>query len=112
MARPSDNERFNILFAEDLAQTKLRQQLMLDAINVMDAAMRGTFELLIDQGLLPAGAAGVKQYQKAMGELRRLGLAAEAPKGPARTECPGCHAKLRIAGAPGERCEWCGHTFS
>lgn len=111
MARPNDNERFNLAFSEDLAQTKIRQELLIDAINVMDAAMRGTFELLTDQGLLPPGAAGVKQYQKAMAELRRLGLPSEAPKGTAQTECPGCHAMLRIAGARGERCQWCGHSF-
>lgn len=111
MANNNHNERFNLQFSEDLADTKLRMQLMVDAINALDTAMRGTFELLIDQGLLPAKAAGIKQYNEAMVQLRKLGLPSERVKATAQVQCPGCKSMLRIAGKSGERCEWCGFEF-
>ena len=61
MAGHPNNERFNIQFSEELMEMKLRMQLLIDAINNIDTAMRGTFDLLIDQGLLPPDAAGVKR---------------------------------------------------
>ena len=105
------NERFNIQFTEELTEVKLRMQLIVDAINALDSAMRGTFELLTDQGMLPPGAAGVKQYTKTMDQLRKLGLPQVSARGAAQLQCPTCKAMLRIAGKPGDRCEWCGHEF-
>jgi hypothetical protein len=106
-----NNERFNIQFSEELMEMKLRMQLLIDAINNIDTAMRGTFDLLIDQGLLPPDAAGVKQYQKTMTQLRKLGLPSEPVKNAAQVKCPNCKTMLRVAGQPGDRCEWCGHIF-
>lgn len=111
MAHINPNERFNVQFAEELTDIKLRMELMLEAINALDSAMRGTFELLIDQGLLPPEASGVKQYEKAMAKLRKVGLPSEKPKSAPQIACPGCRTMLRVAGNPGDRCEWCGHQF-
>ncbi|MBS2030645.1 MAG: hypothetical protein JST54_22265 [Deltaproteobacteria bacterium] len=111
MAIKNTNERFNNQFAEDVAEMRLRMQLMLDAINALDTAMRGTFELLIDQGMLPPEAAGIKQYTKMMDQLRKLGLKAERVQVKVQSQCPNCKTNLRIAGNPGERCEWCGYEF-
>lgn len=111
MANINHNERFNLQFSEEMADLKLRMQLMIDAINTLDNAMRGTFELLIDQGLLPAKAAGVKQYNDAMIQLRKLGLPSERSNAKAQVQCPGCKSMLRVAGNPGDRCEWCGYEF-
>jgi hypothetical protein len=107
-----NQDKYNIQFAEEQADLKIRMELMLDAINAMDAAIRGTFDVLIDQGLLPEDAVGVRNYEKALDKLRTLGLKQAKPKpGGAQVKCPGCNSMLRIKGAPGERCEWCGHEF-
>ena len=111
MANINPNERFNLQFAEEMADLKLRMDLIIDAVNALDEAMRGTFELLIDQGILPAKAAGVKQYSDAMVQLRKLGLPSARSKGKAQVQCPSCKSMLRVAGQPGDRCEWCGYLF-
>lgn len=105
------NERFNVQFAEELTKVQLKMELLLDAINTLDGAMRGMMELLTDQGMLPPDAAGVKQYERTMAKLRKLGLATEPPKGPAQVKCPNCKTMLRVAGNAGDRCEWCGYEF-
>jgi hypothetical protein len=111
VANPNQ-DKFNLQFAEDTTDMKLRMELMLDAINAIDSAVRGTFDVLIDQGVLPEDAVGVRNYEKMMDKLRTLGLRQSKSAQPAaQTKCPGCKAMLRIKGQPGDRCEWCGHEF-
>jgi len=111
MPKGNSNEKFNVHFAEQQTDVQLRLELAFDAINALDTAMRGTFELLIDQGLLPPNAAGVEQYHAAMLKLRKLGLKAEKVNTKAEVQCPGCQAMLRVAGVAGDHCEWCGFQF-
>jgi hypothetical protein len=107
-----NQDKFNLQFADEQTDLKLRMDLMLDAINALDAAVRGTFDVLIDRGLLPEDAVGVRNYEKTLDKLRKLGLRQSRSAQPAaQVKCPGCKAMLRIKGAPGERCEWCGHEF-
>ena len=111
MANNPNQDKFNLVFTDQMTDARLRMELIVDAVNVMDEALSGIMELLVDQGSLPADAAGLKQYQKGMKKLRELGLKAKAPTGPAKVQCPGCKTMLRIEGKPGDRCEWCGHNF-
>ena len=106
-----NQDKFNLVFSDQMTDARLRMELIVDAVNTMDEALSGIMELLVDQGMLPADAAGLKQYQKGMKQLRSLGLKAKAATGPAKTQCPGCKTMLRVDGKPGDRCEWCGHTF-
>jgi hypothetical protein len=104
-------EQFNSQFASDVADLRLRLQLITDAINAMDTAMRGTFDLLIDQGMLPEDAAGLRQYDKAMAVIRKAGLRTERPKPGTGVKCPGCQSVLQVKGVKGDRCDWCGYQF-
>jgi hypothetical protein len=110
---PQASDEVESELLQELSAVKLKLQLAIDAINTLDSAMRGTFDLLVARELLTDNAKGVRDYEKAMDSLRRAGLYPERKEGAAPTgvSCPKCKSQLRVKGEPGDRCEWCGHEF-
>jgi len=98
----------NSVFAAELTTLKGKIEVALEALNAIDKAINPALERLARED--PAFAAIRRDYRDAISKLRREGLN-ERHQGPAQTECPNCHAKLRVEGNKGDRCDWCGYIF-
>ncbi len=98
----------NSVFATELTSLKTKIELALEALNAVDKALGPALERLASED--PQFAAVRKEYRAAFSRLRKEGLS-QKHEGPAQTECPQCHAKIRVAGEKGDRCDWCGYVF-
>jgi hypothetical protein len=98
----------NSVFATELTTLKGKFEVVLEALNAIDKAINPALERLARED--PSFASIRKDYRTAIAKLRKEGLS-ERVQGPAQTECPSCHARLRLEGNKGDRCDWCGYIF-
>jgi ribosomal protein S27E len=118
MAKLSERQiNINTQFGEDMVEVKTQQLFQGQALGVLARTLEGLLARLQERRLLPEDDPLVRDFRRAMEELRRVGLRAEPPQDPqARTlqvHCPGCQAvvKARPGQARIDRCDWCGHVF-
>lgn len=109
MARQDD---LNSVFVNDFTELKTKLTVMSDVLNVMDWAIDSTLEQLEEAGSLDPEVGLLVEYRKAIKTLRKQGFSKPKQAGMPAVACPSCKANLsNVAGAPGDTCSWCGHTF-
>jgi hypothetical protein len=113
---PEQQARINLQFNEDLADVKTRQLFLGQAVGALVQIVDGLIDRLVSRRLLPEDDPIIRDYHKAVAELRKAGLKMEPPKDPDvqvdQITCPECNAVINKK--PGEeisRCDWCGYKF-
>jgi hypothetical protein len=98
----------NTVFTSELTALKGRIEMTVDALNAIAKVLGPVLDRLSEND--PKLSAANQDYRSAMARLRKEGLR-ERHETPAQTECPQCHAKIRVEGLKGDRCDWCGYVF-
>ncbi|MDF1564949.1 MAG: hypothetical protein P1V51_18040 [Deltaproteobacteria bacterium] len=115
MSKKSQQTALNNHFAIEQADLQTRVLLLEDLVATLEQTLSGLLAHLQASGDLAPDASFARKWDEALAILREAGwkerpLPGEAPK--AGVTCPGCSSVLRnVTGAPGERCDWCGHVF-
>jgi len=115
MAKKSPQTALNSHFAMVEADLQTRLQLAEDGLSAVLKTLSDLLQHLESAGVLPDDAEFAENWQVAAAILRERGLSArplpgQAPE--AGVVCPQCNSRLRnVEGAPGDRCDWCGHVF-
>lgn len=102
---------YNAVFANDITALKSAVETQNEVLNLMDWAIESALEELTEKGHLSTEQPLLEEYRAAIKVLRQRGF--RRPRvGQEGITCPGCKAVLKdVAGAPGERCSWCGYEF-
>ncbi len=118
MARTTKQQVLNEHFASEQAELQARIHLLEEALSALIRVATEVFDDLRARPILDLeGQAAIDRWHEALEALRAAGLKDRPlPGGPReeapRVTCPQCHSVLRnVAGAPGDRCDWCGHVF-
>jgi len=113
---PEQQARINLQFNEDLADVKTRQLFLSQAVGALVQVVDGLIDRLTSRRLLPGDDPIIRDYHRAVEELKKAGLKMEPPEDPDipidQITCPECNAVIKAkAGEEIERCDWCGYKF-
>jgi DNA-directed RNA polymerase subunit RPC12/RpoP len=118
MARTSKQQVLNEHFASEQAELQARIHLLEEGLSALIRVATEVFDGLRARHVLDLeGQAAIDHWHEALAALRSAGLKDRPLPGGPREEtpsvtCPQCRSVLRnIQGAPGDRCDWCGHVF-
>lgn len=104
-------ENFNLHLTEENARLKMQVLLLIDAVNALDEAMSGVFELMVDQGWLAENSVGLRDYQRKLAQARKEGLPVGRSRNVKTVTCPSCQTVVKLTGQGQEGCTFCGHQF-